>query len=224
MDLQDVIREESNSWFERNRSFFEASNNVPQSSIIISDFINNYNKEYNSPIKALLEIGCCYGYNLDYFSNLNLDCYGIDSSDKAIKFGCNKYSSDIIHLTHGFSDSLKFEDAFFDFVIVGFSLYITPREMILKSISEIDRVLKYCGFVAITDFDTPFKMMRNNVHNSELPVFKDDYSDLFINNGYSLIEKRTYSHDNNIFTPDIQERVSTQILYKERIEDTYIKQ
>ena len=52
--------------------------------------------------------------------------------------------------------------------------------MILKSIFEIDRVLKYCGFVAITDFDTPFKMMRNNVHNSELPVFKGDYSDLFI--------------------------------------------
>ena len=96
--------------------------------------------------------------------------------------------------------------------------------MILKSIFEIDRVLKYCGFVAITDFDTPFKMMRNNVHNSELPVFKGDYSDLFIKNGYSLIEKRTYSHDNNFFTPDIQERVSTQILYKERIEDTYIKQ
>lgn len=33
--------------------------------------------------------------------------------------------------------------------------------------------------------------------------------------GYTLVEKKTYTHENDGFTPDIQERVSTQFIYKE---------
>ena len=75
--------------------------------------------------------------------------------------------------------------------------------------------------MVITDFDTPIRFQRENSHNESMPVFKEDYSRRFVDFGYSLIDKKTYSHESTVFPKDVQERISTQILYKEKVNDIY---
>jgi ubiquinone/menaquinone biosynthesis C-methylase UbiE len=99
---------------------------------------------------------------------------------------------------------------------------MTPRFMMMKSIYEVDRVLRQGGFLVITDFDTPVKYVRDNKHNEHLPVYKDNYAHVFESLGYTLVEKHSYSHNGDCFAVDVQERVSTQILYKEKIKDIYV--
>ena len=220
---EDIIKE-SNEWFDRNRDFFEEKCVIPQSTIILENFIAEYSERHPDAIKNALEIGCCYGYNLQYLSDrLGLKCYGIDPSDKAIEYGMKKYKNSNLSLTQMISNDLKFSDNFFDVVIIGFSLYITPRSIILQSISEANRVLKSGGFLCITDFDTPIKYQRVNKHNDKLPVYKEDYAETFLSCGYTLVQKKMYSHSGEVFDPDVQERISTQILFKEYLDDVYNK-
>ena len=127
-----------------------------------------------------------------------------------------------IHLQEGISSRLPYNENEFDVVMIGFSLYVTPRVMISDTILEINRVLKQGGFIILTDFDTPLRCRRVNVHNKEMFVYKENYAELFLSMGYSLVEKRSYSHSADSFNPDIQERVSTQILYKEFLEELYL--
>lgn len=223
MDLKDIIINESNCWFDRNRDFL-GEDKIPYGTKIVGDFIAGYNEEYTHRINSVLEVGCSFGYNLKYLSDrCEVKAYGIDPSDKAIQFGNERYNDSGIKLQQMLSNDLSFSDVFFDVVIIGFSFYITPRSFLFQGVSEADRVLKPGGFLCITDFDVPGKMQRTNVHNELLPVYKEDYAQLFLNNGYSLLEKRTYTHNGYSFDPDIQERVSTQILYKEQLEDIYFK-
>lgn len=127
-----------------------------------------------------------------------------------------------VHLQEGISNSLPYNKNEFDVVMIGFSLYVTPRVMISDTILEMNRVLKQGGFIILTDFDTPLRCRRVNAHNKEMYVYKENYADLFLSMGYSLVGKRSYSHSGDSFNPDIQERVSTQIMYKEFLEDLYL--
>lgn len=103
-------------------------------------------------------------------------------------------------------------------------MYVTPREMIVSTCNEADRILRFGGFLVITDFDTPGFCKRENKHNKEMPVYKENYAQRFLRSegGYTLVEKRMYTHQTDCFGPDIQQRVSTQILYKEYIQDLYL--
>ncbi len=195
----------------------------------VADFIEGFLKVYPKSIKNIMEIGCCYGYNLNYLIDRfgekeDIHAYGVDSSDKAIEYGRVKWNNcSNIHLSCSCSNSLPFGEDEFDIVMVGFCLYVTPREWIQDSVTEINRVLKRGGFLVITDFDTPLWYKRVNRHNDKMPVFKENYAKRFIDIGYTLVEKVSYSHEHNTFARDIQERVSTQVLYKELEEDLYIK-
>lgn len=75
----------------------------------------------------------------------------------------------------------------------------------------------------ITDFDTPLRFVRKNKHNDSILTYKTDYSGYILPYGYTLIEKRMYSHEGERFVPEVQERVSTQIFYKEPVENLYVK-
>lgn len=83
--------------------------------------------------------------------------------------------------------------------------------------------LKQGGLCIIIDFDTPVPYIRENIHNKMVPTYKTDYAGHLIPYGYSLIEKKTYSHLSVAFVEEIQERVSTQIFYKENVIDFYVR-
>lgn len=80
------------------------------------------------------------------------------------------------------------------------------------------------GVYVVTDFDTPVPYVRKNIHNAYIRTFKTDYAGLLKPFGYTLIGKKMYAHGDMGFTKDIQERVSTQIFYKEQIADIYAEE
>lgn len=141
----------------------------------------------------------------------------------AVDFGNKRYPEVI--LSQGTADELKFEDSFFDIVILGFCMYQVDRKLIAKIIEEVDRVLKQEGLLVITDFETPLSYKRRNIHTVAAPTFKCDYAKMFCNSlGYSLIEKRMFSQEQECFSKDVQERISTQILYKEPETNLYMEE
>lgn len=73
--------------------------------------------------------------------------------------------------------------------------------------------------MVITDFDVPVPCKRENRHNQLTPTYKANYGDMFLHMPYKyfLIEKKSYMFGGReIFSEDIQERMSAQILYKEK--------
>ena len=94
----------------------------------------------------------------------------------------------------------------------------------MKTVSEADRVLKDGGYLAVIDFDTPVPYKRDNVHNPDAWTYKMQYINLFLANPqYCLADKRSFSHKDNMFCEEIQERVSFNILYKDSVDNSYIR-
>ena len=219
---QQILRSEGNKYFERNK------NSIPEGNASIGfqlaiDFLRNigfYGKDI-----TLVEIGCCYGYNLDYATKKlgGVKCIGIEPSEEAIKYGKAKFSSESVQLIQGTSDNLEIDTDTVDVVVCGFCLYTVERAQLLKTIAEIDRILKERGFIIIYDFDTPLPYKRENIHNKLVPVYKVDLASLIISNPqYTLVEKKSYSHSGTVFVEEIQERCAINIIYKEKIEEVYI--
>lgn len=208
--------------------------NVSQKSIFLeqegdSFFTRNYTQLLNHPIplslqfyerylKAeyrILEIGCSAGNNLQHFNQkFGSECYGIDPSAKAIAEGKLHYPK--LHLSIGTADILEFSDGFFDFVLFGFCLYLTDRQLLTKIVAEADRVLKDKGYLGITDFDAKIPKKRPYKHYANVMSYKMDYPSLFLAfPHYSLADKFCFSHSGNAFVADIKERVSSTVLYKD---------
>lgn len=129
-----------------------------------------------------------------------------------------------VHLVQSTADSLPYEDSTFDVVIMGFCLFWVERKYLFRSIAEADRVLKEGGFLVISDFDTKLPYIRDNIHNKDCYTYKIDYAQMFlVNPQYSLAMKQVFSHASMAYTKDIQERVAMQILFKDSIENSYVK-
>jgi ubiquinone/menaquinone biosynthesis C-methylase UbiE len=207
------LNTEGNSWFKRNLNC--DSRNY--------EYINSFIPLIKDKDK-ILEIGSSDGTKLDYLSrkipSLNLSLFGIDPSYESINFGSDLYPN--LNLKQGTSDQIEFDNQYFDVVILGFCLYLVDRELMFKTISEVDRTLKQGGYVVITDFETPFPVKRKYEHHEGLFSYKNNYSNFFLGGGhYSLVNKIHFSHSTDIFNPDINERVSSSVLYKEHYSKIY---
>ena len=211
------MTEEGDNWFIRNK---KKSLSEDKKKLIdyYLPFIGDKNK--------VLEIGCSDGINLNYLNqqlpHRNLDLNGIDPSRKSIELGNKNYQN--INLSVGTADNLEYDEALFDVVICGFFLYLIDRNLIFKIVSEIDRVIKEGGYLIIVDFEVPFPSSNDYVHFEGIKSYKNNYSKFFTGGGhYTLIGKKHYSHQNvDLFERNIDERVSTSILYKEFLKDLYL--
>ena len=207
------LNKEGDRWFKRNlnrdsRNFKDINSFIP--------LIKDKDK--------ILEIGTSDGIKLDYLSrkipSLNPSLFGIDPSYESINAGMSLYPN--LNLKQGTSDQIEFDNQYFDVVILGFCLYLVDRELLFKTISEVDRTLKQGGYLVITDFETPFPVKRKYEHYEGCFSYKNNYSNFFLGGGhYSLINKIHFSHSTDIFNPDINERVSTSVLYKEHYSEIY---
>ena len=207
------LNKEGDKWFKRN----------------LNHDSRNY-KDINSFIPLIkdkdkiLEIGTSDGTKLDYLSRkipkFNLSLFGIDPSYESINFGSDLYPN--LNLKQGTSDQIEFDNQYFDVVILGFCLYLVDRELLFKTISEVDRTLKQGGYLVITDFETPFPIKRKYEHTDGVFSYKNNYPNFFLGGGhYSLVNKIHTSHSTDMFNPDINERVSTSVLYKEHYSEIY---
>jgi ubiquinone/menaquinone biosynthesis C-methylase UbiE len=210
------LNSEGDNWFKRNE---KAISNKNDDIILkfISPFLNANDK--------ILEIGCSNGTNLTGLENLNpnlnLSLNGIDPSEMAIKKG--KVENSSLNLQVGTSDDILFKNHDFNVVICGFFFYLVDRNLLFKTISEIDRILKYGGFLVIIDFEVISPGKNKYKHFENIYSYKHNYSKFFTSgNHFSLVGKKQYYHaDKNNFHKKMDERISCSILYKESIEDIY---
>jgi ubiquinone/menaquinone biosynthesis C-methylase UbiE len=210
---------EGNDWYTRNENFIRSfsGNDDPICKAI---------HEYNITGKNILEIGCSAGYRLNFLKKLypQTDFYGIDPSDKALEYGKKSYQN--INLSLGTMDDLsQYKDEFFDAVIVGFVFYVVDRNLLLKSVAEIDRVLKNKGVLVIIDFYYPKPYSHQYHHLKELNAFtyKQAYEEVFIASKlYHLFSKSTIDHISHRHTiTDNYSDLCSLVIVKKDIDASY---
>ena len=186
---------EANQWFDRN---FEAINNFKP----VEDVVYQIVKKYSLTPTDILEIGSSSGHRLNGLHELlgdNTRYFGIDPSTKAIAYGSNKFKN--ISLTSGTADKLdQFDNESIELLIVGFVFYVIDRPLILKVISEIDRVLSKNGLLIIVDFfsEIPKKNIYHHIRNLDAYSFKQNYHEIFLSTKmYNLIDFETRPHSLN---------------------------
>lgn len=201
---------EGDNWFDRNKN---ALLNYKSSYEI--DVIKKLLNPFKSKIHSICEIGSGNGAKLNEIcSYFNAKGYGVDPSSKAVNFGNNSFGN--INLKVSTATNLPYLDASFDLVFFGFCLYLVDRNDIFKAIAEADRVLKNGGFLAIFDFDPGLRSKRAYSHKDTVFSYKNSYSNFFTSGGhYYLLGKESFSHNENFFSIDSNERLSLTILYKE---------
>ncbi len=213
MSQKDIfLNSEADFWFKRNQNTLRARKQCPHLDKIIESLPKH------NPLK-ILEIGSSDGTNLDYIKknsiNKDLTLFGVDPSKEAIDHGKEQFTD--INLALGTSDDLSsFEGQVFDVIILGFCLYLVDRELLPKTVYEIDSKLKPGGQVIIFDFDSKYPSQNKYIHCEGINSFKMDYSQMFLGfPNYTLIDKISWSHQDFSFTPDKNERCSTWTLFKE---------
>ena len=209
-----ILREHGNDYHERNLSRFNDREKSHFESLVA------WMKPLCSKHKLtnMLEIGSGPCFVLNYLSKeLSLKGYGIDPSDKA-----NRYASELypdLKLFNGVSYDLSwFEENSFDYIHLGFFLYLLDDKYYSKTVSEVNRVLKDGGYLSILDFDTPHKITKEYTHHKDLKkINKLDQSYPFRKTSlFTLINKISFSEDGLYFNQDIDQRRSVQLLFKEK--------
>jgi len=208
---------EGDSYFLRNKAAL-TSRATSKEGFFEIDWLAHTLAPFKDKINSILEIGCSNGVNLERMCDLlQATGRGIDPSELAVTEGNLMYASgEKIQLRTGTASSLPFETQSFDFVFFGFCLYLLDRSELSSAVAEADRVLENGGFLAITDFDPIHRHKRPYVHKEGVFSFKQDYSQLFTVSGiYYLVGKISFSHRQQFFDLDGNERVSTTLLFKE---------
>ncbi len=200
---------EADEWFRRNLKSLESK---PNDAVI--DMLIDWLEPFKNELSNILEIGCGSGHRLNQMSvGLMANGYGVEPSSEAVTYIENQFPS--LEAKVGFGDNLPFKEKF-DFVHLGFFLYLVDREFYLRSISEADRLVKPGGFLSIVDFDTPVPYSNDYSHQSGVFSHKKNNSDVFVaSNLYSVVNKFHFSHSNFYFDKNINERVSLTLLFKE---------
>lgn len=131
--------------------------------------------------QTILDIGCAYGVFLYQLAKRlsGPQFYGIDPGKETIKLATNVGSNLNIKFQNGYSHDLPFRDGSIDFIILNMVLQWIPRNYLLKSLAEIDRVLGTDGHIFIQEFDPPIPKYSESSHNKDVLIFKDQYEDCF---------------------------------------------
>jgi ubiquinone/menaquinone biosynthesis C-methylase UbiE len=183
------LKYEADNYFLRNKEkAYEAE----------KDFVVKVLREYNGAPKNVLEIGCSTGYRLEGIRNQfpGSKVSGIEPSSEAIAKGKKDFPQ--VSFFKGTADDMAmFESKTFDLVIIGFVLYVVDRDILLKVISETDRVLSDGGTLMIIDFfaDKPVRNPYQHIQDMEAFAFKQNYDEIFIATKlYHTLDKRSMSH------------------------------
>lgn len=207
--MDDFDSNDADDWFDRNK------NKLTNHYDIIDRQLLSIFSQYISSTSKFLEIGCGDGSRASKIAKeFKCTVSGIDLSTKGITRGKKRYKN--IQLDQGDARSLPFDSKTFDFVYLGFFLYLINRDFYLKVLSEADRMVKDDGYLAILDFDVPTTYSNNYVHRPTMKSFKMDNSKVFSASGlYTLVAKSTFQHNSDKPGIDVDQRVSVQILQKE---------
>ena len=114
-------------------------------------------------VQKILDLGCGTGRHLLFFFKKGFDMFGIDASPKGIEIAQECLSEEGISVETNccrIEHNFPYEDNYFDAIISIQVIHHNLMENILKTIKEIERVLKKGGFIYIT-----FPYLKKNIKN-----------------------------------------------------------
>ena len=204
------LNSEGNAFFERNHKEIQETEFGLKDSIIRAIAKCSNGKQYQK--KKLLEIGCGEGKRLHWISeNLNLQCFGIEPSGKAVALA----NSSDVKVIKGTADLLDFETGKFDFVVFGFCLYLCDRSDLFQIAKEADRVLKDNGYLIVVDFYSTTHTKNKYHHVPGIFSHKMDYRKLFDwHPNYNCFYHEIGEHATGGFTDNKNNWVATSIIKK----------
>jgi tellurite methyltransferase len=121
-------------------------------------------------VSTILDAGCGYGRNMQWFIENNFRVYGIDQSQDAIEQAELLYPEMAANFKVGGIEMLPFADLFFDYVISNAVLHFAKGEAhFYKMVAEMVRVLKPEGNLFIrmaSDLATPqsFEYLHDGIY------------------------------------------------------------
>lgn len=183
---------EADGWYRRNREALECRDAVDWPFNLVEQLAARLG------IRSVAEFGCCTGYRLQMLKGVlpaaTRFC-GVDASAEAIAAGMEKYSG--LDLRHGSLTAIPFDEPF-DLVVVNFVLHWVDRATLVRSISEIDRLLVDGGFLVVGDFLPDYAQRRfyHHLPDEDVYTFKQDYGRMFEGLGiYRELARITFDHD-----------------------------
>ena len=194
MNKQHFLNFEGDNFFKRN---IDNINNINKNDDIIINNLNKIANLKNSTNLNILEIGCSNGWRLNELTKIlpNNLYFGIDPSVEAIKFGKHNFNN--IKFNKTTCDDMSFyENEKFDVILVPFVFMYIDRNLLIKSIFEIDRVLKNNGTLIITDFYS--NRQRKNIykHIESTFIYKQNYFEIFLSTkNYFLKQLDSFTHN-----------------------------
>lgn len=215
--LQDdyFLKGEADAYFNRNS---RKLSNVKKD----EDFIFSSIVRMNIKPKTVLEVGCANGFRLNWLNqDYNCRVVGIEPSKQAVEDGNKKFPN--IELKIGTSDMLEKIESFFNIIILGFFVYLLPREKLFKLAYEVDRHLEEGVYVVGLDFNTKFPIMNRYAHLKDIYSFKFDLAKMFTwNPQYMEVFKQIINHDEKPFLGNQDEVIGCTILRKNSISQSYM--
>jgi SAM-dependent methyltransferase len=177
------------------------------------------------PMQSVLEIGSNTGWRLDGIrSGLGVvKVCGVEASQLAVDEHEATYPD--IPVVRGVAPQVLsgFPAASFDTVIVGFLMYLLPRDLLFGFAAEVDRLLADDGHIVIEDFLHPTPLSRNYTHDDQLRVFKHDPSAPWSwSPTYSLIDRQLIEHEaHTVDNADPSRWITVDVLRKHPLTTAY---
>jgi SAM-dependent methyltransferase len=165
----------------------------------------------------VLEIGASNGWRLARIAGLyGSKCAGVDPSPLAIADGKKRFKN--ISLTRGLASDIPLKKTF-DLVIVNFVLHWVSRDVLLRSVAEIDRTVADGGNLIIGDFapDRPAKVPYHHLPQGSAFTFKQKYDEIFTaTQTYQVVSRAVFHHEDHELRTHIesQDRCAVTLLTK----------
>ena len=200
--------EESDKYTERAQDFLNDKLFGNKDQVIAAQKVSSIISSYVDDPKNILDIGCAYGgliYELmKSYSSTNFD--GIDPGKKSIEVASQNIQSDKAKFIEGCGDQLPFEDNKFDVVILTMVLQWVSRSDLIKTISEVDRVLKTGGVIFLEEYLPNQPVTSISRHSKDISIYKNNYSEFFtIFPWFNEIYREVFQIENG---PDHQRNIS----------------
>ena len=104
-------------------------------------------------VQKILDLGCGTGRHLIFFSKKGFEIFGLDSSPRGIEIAQEWLSEEGIEvetICQRIENKFPYEDNFFDAIISIQVIHHNLMKDIIKTVKEIERVLKKGGCIFIT--------------------------------------------------------------------------
>jgi ubiquinone/menaquinone biosynthesis C-methylase UbiE len=200
---------EGNGWFKRNRKPIAESTRTDPVMVLI--------EQYGLKPRTVLDIGAANGWRLAEIEKATgAKCVGIEPSSEAVRSGNKEFPK--ITLVRGVASDIPLKKKF-DLVIVSFVLHWVSREALLRSISEIDRMVEDGGHLIVIDFDPdmPTRKRYHHLKKDLVYTYKLDYASILTSTAmYGTVSKMTFHHEGYRFDARIPggERCVASLLRK----------